>query len=54
MGDTPLKIMGMDYNTAEKPQILAEYNQDLNAGNDEIENGDFITAIDLKKEVSKW
>jgi hypothetical protein len=49
-----LKIMGIGYHTSEKPQTLAEYNQDLNAGNDEIENGDFITAVDLKKEASKW
>jgi hypothetical protein len=40
--------------TSKNPQTLAEYNQDLNAGNDEIENGDFIAAIDLKKEASKW
>lgn len=49
-----LKLMGIAFQTSEKPQTLDEYNQDLGAGNAEIENGDFITAADLKKEASKW
>lgn len=49
-----LKIMGIDYRTSETHQTLAAYNQDLEAGNDEIENGNFITAADLKKEANKW
>jgi hypothetical protein len=49
-----LKIMGIEYHTSETPQTLAEYNQDLKAGNDEIENEDFINALDLKKEANKW
>lgn len=49
-----LKLMGIAFQTSEKPQTLDEYNQDLEAGNTEIEKGDFITAADLKKEASKW
>ena len=46
--------MGIDFQTTEKPQTVDEYNQDLEAGNAEIEKGDFITASDLKKETDKW
>ena len=49
-----LKLMGIDFQTAEKPQTVDEYNQDLEAGNAEVEKGDFITASDLKKEADKW
>lgn len=49
-----LKLMGIAFQTSEKPQTLDEYNQDLEAGNAEIEKGDFITAADLKKVASKW
>lgn len=49
-----LKLMGIAFKTAEKPQTLDEYNQDLEDGNAEIEKGDYITAADLKKEASKW
>jgi hypothetical protein len=49
-----LKLMEIGYHTSEKPQTTAEYNQDLEAGNDEIEKGDFITAANLKKEAGKW
>ncbi|SEL66919.1 hypothetical protein SAMN04488505_102807 [Chitinophaga rupis] len=49
-----LKLMNIGYHTSEKPQTVAEYNQDLEAGNDEIEKGGFITATDLKKEADKW
>jgi hypothetical protein len=49
-----LKLMGIAFQTSEKPQTLDEYNQDLEAGNAEIEKGDFITAADLKKQASKW
>lgn len=49
-----LKLMGIGYHTSEKSQTLAEYNQDLEAGNAEVEKGDFITATDLKKEADKW
>lgn len=49
-----LNLMGIAFKTSEKPQTLDEYNEDLEAGNAEIERGDFITATDLKKEASKW
>ena len=49
-----LKLMGIAFQTSEKPQTLDEYNQDIEDGNAEIERGDFITAADLKKEASKW
>jgi hypothetical protein len=49
-----LKLMGIAFQTSEKPQTVDEYNQDLEAGNAEIEKGDFITAADLKKQASKW
>lgn len=49
-----LQLMGIAFYTAEKPQTLDEYNQDLEAGDAEIERGDFITAADLKKEAGKW
>lgn len=49
-----LKLMGINFHTSEKRQTLDEYNQDLEAGNTEIEKGDFITAADLKKEAGKW
>lgn len=49
-----LQLMGIGFHTTEKPQTADEYNQDLEAGNAEIEQGDFITATDLKKEAGKW
>ena len=49
-----LKLMGISFHSAEKPQSLEEYNNDLEEGNGEIESGDFITAGDLKKETGKW
>jgi hypothetical protein len=49
-----LQLMGIGFHTTEKPQTADEYNQDLEAGNAEIEQGDFITASDLKKEAGKW
>ena len=33
---------------------IEEYNQDLEIGNSEIEQGDFITATNLKQEPGKW
>lgn len=35
--------MGIGYQTAEKPQTIDEYNNDLEAGNAEIEKGNFVT-----------
>lgn len=49
-----LKLMGIAFHTSEKAQTLDEYNKDLEAGNAEIERGEFITAADLKKEAKKW
>ena len=49
-----LKLMGISFHCAEKPQSLEEYNEDLEGGNAEIERGDFISATDLKKEAGKW
>ncbi len=48
-----LKLMGIDYQATEQPQTLAQYNEDLEAGDAEIERGDFITAEDLKIEAQQ-
>ena len=49
-----LKLMGIGYHTAEKPQTLDEYNKDLEAGNADIEKGNFTTNDQLKKEMKSW
>ncbi len=49
-----LKLMGISYQTAEKPQTIDEYNNDLEAGNAEIEKGNLITNDQLKKEMKSW
>jgi hypothetical protein len=49
-----LKLMGIGYHTAEKPQTLDEYNNDLDSGNAEIEKGNFITNDQLKKDMKSW
>jgi hypothetical protein len=49
-----LKLMGIGYHTAEKPQSLDEYNDDLEAGNAEIEKGNFTTNDQMKKEMKSW
>ena len=49
-----LKLMGIGFQATEKPQILAQYNEDLAMGNAEIEHGESITAENLKIEASKW
>jgi hypothetical protein len=49
-----LKLMGIDFQATEKPQTLAQYNEDLEGGDAEIERGDFKTAEDLKIEARKW
>ncbi len=49
-----LKLMGIDYHTAEKPQTFDEYNNDLEAGNVEFEMGNFMTNDQLKKEIKSW
>ena len=49
-----LKLMEIGFQATEKPQTSAQYNEDLEIGNAEIERGDFITAEDLKIEAHKW
>jgi hypothetical protein len=49
-----LKLMGIGYHTAEAPQTLDEYNNDLEAGNADIEKGNFMTNDQLKKEMKSW
>ena len=49
-----LKLMGIGYHTAEKPQTLDEYNNDRDSGNAEIEQGNFITNDQLKKDMKSW
>jgi hypothetical protein len=49
-----LKLMGIGFQTTEKPQTLEEYNKDLEAGDLEIEKGNFITNEQLKKEIKSW
>ena len=43
--------MGIDYQVTEQPQTMAQYNEDIEAGDAEIERGDFTTAEDLKIEA---
>ena len=49
-----LNLMGIGFHTTGQPQTIEEYNQDLEIGNSEIEQGDFITATNLKQEPGKW
>lgn len=49
-----LKIMGINFQTVEKRQTAEEYNRELEAGDDEIERGEYITATDLKSEIKGW
>jgi hypothetical protein len=55
-----LTALGLSYDEdkseriTDKPQTLKQYNEDLEDGNSEIEQGDFISAAELKAEVSKW
>lgn len=48
------KLMGIGYHTAEKPQTIEEYNNDREAGNAEIEKGNFMTNDQLKNEMKSW
>lgn len=52
------KLMPINFQTIEKPQIPEEYNHDLAEANAEIEQGDYVTATDLKAEnqemVTVW
>lgn len=49
-----LKLMGIGFHASERPQTLAEYNEDLELGDAEIERGEYITSEDLKAEMRKW
>lgn len=49
-----LKLMGIGFHTAEKPQTIEEYNKDLEDGEAEIEKGNFTTNEQLKKEIKSW
>jgi len=49
-----LKLMDIGFHTVEKPQTHEEYNNDIEAGNTEIENGNFMTNDQLKKEIKSW
>jgi len=49
-----LKLMDIEFESIEKAQTLAQYNEDLAAGNAEIERGGFTSAEDLKIEARKW
>jgi hypothetical protein len=49
-----LKLMHIGFHTIEPPQTIDAYRKDLEKGNAEIENGEFISAADLKIESEKW
>ncbi|MCD8540533.1 MAG: hypothetical protein LRY55_12780, partial [Leadbetterella sp.] len=49
-----LKIMGINFNITESAQTIDEYNEELIAGDREIENNDFLSAINLKNEIVGW
>lgn len=42
------------YDTAGKPLTLKQYNQEINKGIDDFENGRFISQEDLEKEIDSW
>lgn len=49
-----LKIMGIQFHTAERRQTIEEYNQELEEGEADYEKGNFITTEELKKRMEKW
>ena len=49
-----LKLMGIGFHTAEKPQSLEEYNKELEEEDAEIEEGNFVTNEQLKNEIKSW
>ena len=49
-----LKLMGIGFQTTEKPQTLEEYNKEIEIGEIEIEKGNFMTNEQLKKEIKSW
>lgn len=49
-----LKLMEIKFQLKEEPQSIIAYNEDLKAGNDDIEQGRLINAESLKREATKW
>jgi len=49
-----LKLMGIKFEAMEKPQTVAQYNEDLENGDAEIAAGEFTNAEDLKIEARQW
>ncbi len=49
-----LKLMGIRFDIEESAQTIEEYNKELKAGDLEIENGNFTTAVNLKNEITRW
>jgi hypothetical protein len=49
-----LKLMGIGFQTIDRPQTLEEYNQELEEGEAEILKGNYITNEQLRKEIAKW
>lgn len=49
-----LKLMQIGFHTTEKPQTAAQYNNDLEKGDNEIKEGKLTNATDLKTEANKW
>ncbi len=49
-----LKLMEIKFQLNEEPQSIMAYNEDLKAGNDDIEQGRLINAESLKREATKW
>jgi len=42
------------YDTTGKPLTLKQYNQEIDKGIDDFENGRFIPQEDLEKEIDSW
>jgi hypothetical protein len=49
-----LKLMGIGFQTINRPQTLEEYNQELEEGEAEILMGNYVTTEQLRKEIVKW
>ena len=49
-----LKLMGIGFQTIDRPQTLDEYNRELEEGEAEILKGNYITYEQLRKEIAKW
>ncbi len=48
-----LKLLKINFQTI-KPQTIEEYNKEIEDAESEIERGEFISAVDLKKEAKSW